>query len=259
MLFERVNAFRVAETRPRPEEVAWTGFNALVFKAPFADLGNWAPLGSWSFAVAMERHLLAHLERALREASVDRLGVAINRDASSVLKAFDVLKNELSQNGYTTTLFVLAGQLGTQLAVDLQQAIVGAWNDAVKSALGTTFRILGTHAGVPILDIPDSPAAGIYAVDLAQFGRLTRYGELPEFGIEEITPERAQSLLEHDPNLASDDSESGKLIGNDPLRRLQLKVLLKLFETYELKIVDREAAAGSPLTGPVLEWEPRDS
>lgn len=255
MLFERVNAFQHVTRRPRPEEVPWTGFSALVFKGPFVDLPNWAPLGSWAFAVAMERRLLEGLDHALREATAERIGDPTNRDAVSVLRAFDRLGNDLTQRGHASSLLVLAGPLGTQLAVDLQQTIAGAWRDDVKRALRTTFRIMGMHGGIPILDIPESPSPGVYAVDLARFARLTRYGDEPEFAIEEITPERARDLLAEDPKRAS--SAHGDVAqDDDPVRDLQMKVALKLFETYELTVLDKDAAAGTPLIGPVLEWEP---
>src|SRR5207244_1810098 len=91
MLFERVKAFEEVETRPPPEQVSWTGFSALVFKGPFVGLPNWAPLRTWPFAVEMERHLLARLEQEFRATADGQFGESVNRDAKSVLKAFDTL------------------------------------------------------------------------------------------------------------------------------------------------------------------------
>lgn len=255
MLFKRAGKFTEIAERPRPEEVPWTGFNALLFKAPFVDLPNWVPLRSWSFAVAMERSLLTKFDEALRQAAAGSLGQPVNRDAASVIGAFDRLSSQLSQQALQPDLYVLAGDLGTQLAVDLQRHIVGAWAEEVKHDLVTTFRIMGTYAGLPILDIPETPTPGVYAVDVRRFAELKRYGEDPEFKLEEVTAERAQKLLQSDPRLGA-STETTANAGPDAVERLRLKVALTLYETYELSVLDESAAAGCPLTGPVSEWQP---
>ncbi|MBI4212842.1 MAG: hypothetical protein HY534_00885 [Chloroflexi bacterium] len=255
-LFNRVHTFRLVNERPAPEEVAWTGFSAILFKAPFTDLGNWAPLNSWSFAVAMERKLLEKFDDMLHQATIDRLGVPVNRDAESVVLALQSFANELTRTGFTPSLFVLSGPLGTQLAVDLQQhpLIVGHHRDDMKKDLGTNFRILGMFGDVPMLDIPESRAPGVYAVDIQRFGQLTRHGEEPVFDIETIGEERARSLLRKSPELGA-PSDAARNVA-DAVRQLQLKVTLELFETYELEVLNKNAAVGSPLEGPILEWEP---
>lgn len=91
-------------------------------------------------------------------------------------------------------------------------------------------------------------------MDVGRFARLTRYGEKPEFEVEEITPQRARELLSKNPNLVS-NPPAGPQTEEERLRQLQLKVGLQLFETYELAVLEREAAASCPLVGPVLEWK----
>ena len=253
MLFHRANAFRQEAARPKPEDVSWSGFNVLLRKAPFVDLLNWAPCDSWDFAVAMELHLLARFERALRQAAEGRRGDPVNRKASAVLSALDAMANQLQTKGYAPTAFVLAGPLGTQLAIDMHmwKGIMDYSDPQVKQTLATTFRIFGMYAEVPILDIPESPSPGIYAMDVARFAKLTRYGAQPEFEIEEITPQRASDLLSKNPKLVSNPpAEPGK--EEERLRQLQLRVGLRLFETYALTALDSEAVVGCPLTGPVL-------
>ncbi|GEM_PF-1367731 len=249
MLFRRANAFQQQVIRPRPEDVSWSGFNVLPQKAPFVDLPNWAPYSSWEFAVAMEVHLLARLEGGLRRASEGRLGFPVNRDSVSVRAAFDALAAELQLRGHSPTVFVLAGTLGTQLAVDLQKAIIGTW-EQTEQALSRTFRILGIYADIPILHIAESPSPGMYVVDLTKFASLTRYGADPEFTLEEISPQRGKDLLSENPMLVS-DPPAGTGLEEERLRQLLMKVDLRLFETYELAVLDGEAVVGSPLVGPV--------
>src|SRR5688572_24384109 len=72
MLFKKAGSLKQELHRPAPEELAWSGFNLLLQKAPFTDLPNWGPYRPWDFAVALEQHLLAQLEQALRQAVGDR-------------------------------------------------------------------------------------------------------------------------------------------------------------------------------------------
>ena len=255
MLFQRSNALHQEKDRPKPEDVSWSGFNLLLQKAPFVDLPDWLPNQTWDFAVAMEKHLLARLEEALREVTEERLGGPVERKAESVLRAFDSLADQLDQKGYTPSVFVMAGPLGSQLLVDMKLRIVGDWEAQVKQALSTTFRIEGMYAGIPILDIRESPSPAVYAVDLARFATLTEYGEKPEFKLESIDAARAKELLKQNPNLVL-GSPAGPNVETEKIRQLQLKVGLQIFETYELRILDKYAVAGCPLTGPVLEWQP---
>ena len=99
---------------------------------------------------------------------------------------------------------------------------------------------------------PSRPTSDIYAVDLARFAILTRYGERPVFGIEEFTERRAREILARQPRLILDPPpESG--LEDERVRQLQLKVGLDLWETYELTVNDSNAVIGRPLVGPILE------
>jgi len=260
MLFDRSKALLRKKERPKPEEVSWSGFSLLLRKAPLVDLPNWAPYRTWDFAVAMEKNLLARFEQALREGTEGRFGDPVNRDAASVVRAFDDLAADLDGRGYTPSVLVMAGPLGSQLLVDLKpdpklRIVVSDWEPQVKQALGTTFRIVNMYEGLPILHIPESPSPGLYVVDLARFATLTEYGEKPDFELEAIDDVRARDLLQRNPNLVP-DSPTGPHSESEKARELQLKVFLKLYETYKLSVLDRNAVAGCPLTGPVLEWQP---
>lgn len=246
-LFKQVSAFR--RTNARPNDVNSTGFNVLIFKGPFVEGSNWLPHSSWDFAVAMERDRLGRLEHALREATEGRLGTPVNREATAVLEAFNVMGSQLELRGYVPSVFVLAGRLGMQLAVDLRKRIVDSWDPEVKGALGTTFRILGMHRGNPILDVPDTAAPAVYAVDLARFAMLTGYGEEPECAIEEITPERATELLSKNPRLVL-NPPPGFGMDEERIRQLRLRVGLQLWETCVLTVADGDAVLGCRLVGP---------
>src|SRR4051794_4057125 len=96
----------------------------------------------------------------------------------------------------------------------------------------------------------------LYAVDLAQFARLTRYGEGPKFGpelkVEPFSDDQARRALARQPNLILDPPpESG--LDDERVRRLQLRVGLELWETYKLDVKDPYAVIARPLADPTFE------
>ena len=252
MLFSKATSIREEPIRPRPEEIEWTGFNLLLQKAPFTDLPNWGPYRAWDFAVALEVSLLNKLEQALRTAVEDRQGDPVERKAQTVLQALDSMAFELDQNGYFPDAFVLAGQLGEKLVVELQKSLFEERQWIQRDAPGATFRIMGRHRGVPVLDLPDSPSPAVYAVDLARFATLTRYGAEPEMNLKPIDANRAKDLLAQNPRLISDLPKSPEYDA-ERIRQLQMKVEFQLFETYKLEVKDTYAAVGSPLVGDIRD------
>jgi hypothetical protein len=251
MLFERVGAFGVRE-QPAPQEIEPSGFRGIIFKGPFVEGSNWLSSSTWSYAVAMERHLSQRFERALRVAADGRDVLEVEREASAVLGGLDALARELVAQRMRPTLFVLAGELGAQVYRDVVSHIEPDWSQRVIDALRTTYRIIGMLGDVPVLSLPDTAVSAIYAVDLARFAALTRYGKQPEFRIEEFSEIRAREILARQPRLILDPPpESG--LEDERVRQLQLRVGLDLWETYELTVKDPNAVVGRQLVGPILD------
>jgi hypothetical protein len=250
MLFEFVGGIkRHAE---RPPDSAQAGFRTLFFKGPFVEGSNWLPPRAWELAVAMERHRLATLEEALRNALNGRLGSAVNRDVRSVLDAMDDGAQALRSTGYDPSVFVLTGPLGMQLQVDLAKSIVGAWEPEVRRGLRTTFRILGMHSGMPILDIAQSASPAVHVVDLRRFASLDLFDDGLTFALEDIDAARAAEMLRENPNIVVDPPpESGQDL--ERIRVLRLRVRLELWEAGALTVHDSNAAVGRPLVGDVLD------
>ena len=251
MLFERVGAFHLVQTAP-PPDVEPVGFKGIVFKGPFVDRSDWHQGSGWDFAVPMERHLLLRLDKELRAATDGRLGTDVEREARALVRTFDELARELVSASVRPSLFVLAGDLGTQLYIDLTREVIPDWDPRVEAALYTTYRIMGMYHDVPILELPDSQVPAVYALDLAQFATLTRYRELPDFKIEEFSEDRAREILARQPRLIMEPPPNSGL-DDERVRQLQLRVGLDLWETYELTVTDPNAVVGRPLVGPILD------
>jgi hypothetical protein len=251
MLFERAGAFKLKQPPP-PKDVESAGFRSIVFKGPFVEGSNWLTGSAWGYATAMERHLLRRLEEALREATIERIEASVERDARAIPRALSEMARELVGSGFQPSLFAFAGELGSQLYTDLTKEVIPDWDPRVQATLRTTYRIVGMFAGVPIMDIPVSPMPAVYAVDLASFASLTRYGEKPEFEVKEIDEERAREILARQPRLIMDPPPNSGL-EEERIRQLQLRVSLDLWETYELTVKDPRAVVGRPLVGPILD------
>jgi hypothetical protein len=228
------------------------GVRGIVFKGPLVEGSNWFRHQGWDFAVPLERHLLQRLAESLRLATAGRLIGEVAREAEALTLVFDELTRELASLTYRSTLLVVAGDLGTQLIVDLTKLVTPDWDARVKAALRTTYRILGMYRDIPILEVPGGQEPAVYAVDLARFATLTRYGELPEFNIEPFDEIQAREILKRQPRLILEPPpESG--LEDERVRQLQLRVGLDLWEAYELTVNDPNAVIGRSLVGPILE------
>jgi hypothetical protein len=255
MLFDRVGAFALKE-HPAPKGVEASGFRGIVFKGPFVDGSNWLQDSTWSYATAMERHLAQRFDRELQAAVDGRSGADVEREIRTVLRAFDTLARDLVGNGFRPTLFILAGELGGQLYRDVESHIVPEWSKSVQEALRTTYRIMGMYGDVPVLYLPDTLISSMYAVDLARFAALTRYGYgpdfKPEFDIKPFDDDEAREVLARQPRLIMNPPpDSGR--DDERAQQLQLRVGLDLWETYALTVKDPRAVAGRPFVGPILD------
>jgi hypothetical protein len=257
-LFERVDAFR-PRPLPAPAEARDFGFRAIVFKGSFVEGSHWGALSAQGYAAAHEDFLLRHLEETLRATVSGRFQSDVERDFQAVRDALNDMTDELQARGHDPTLFVITGQLGQQLYDDVRKSLLRAGDIRVSPPLRSKHRIVGVHAetGVPVLDIAESPAPALYAIDLARFATLTRYGTgpdlEPEFRIEEFTEARAREILQKQPRLILDPPpESGD--EEERIRQLRLRVGLELWETYELKVKDPRGVIARPLVGPPVDY-----
>jgi hypothetical protein len=250
-LFERVHAFEVSQSPP-PKDVEAFGFKGILRKGPFVEGSGWQLGSTSSYANAMERHLFVQFDEALRSATQERLDTEVARETQALLDAFDKMAYDLRAGGFRPTLYVVTGDIGAQPYIELRSQTIPNWDVKVWEALRSTYHVMGMYHDCPVLDLPVATVPAVYALDLAQFASLTRYGELPEFRIEEFSEQRAREILAHQPRLIQDPPpESG--LEEARIRQLQLRVGLDLWERYRLTIKDPLAAIGRPLVGPIVD------
>jgi hypothetical protein len=250
MLFKNVDAFRHESVVPDEKRLLAAGFNIIVPKGPFVDGSNWLMFNPWDFAVGFERHLLGRVDSALLgavRAQHSGFGPDVNRSAAEILSAVDAMSSQLVGAGRTATLIVLTGDLGMKLHVDLRMQLMRDWRTAPDDRY---HRILAFYERIPILDIAESDAPALYVVDLPNFGFLTRFGDEPEFAVEEFDDERARALLQQNPRIISEPPPQSGL-EDARVGQLRLRVGLRIFETYDLEVRNPAAVFGRRLVGPI--------
>ena len=243
-LFQRVGALE-RSSQGGPD--GGLGYNTLVPKGPFVEGSNFLDLPTWDLAIGIEFGLARQLEEALRAATDGRLGVVIEADAQAIVQAADEMAEELSEAGYTPTVFILVGRPSVDLAVALTYLVTPDWE--LKGILRMGFKILGAHRDVPIVEIDQGGAPAFYAVDLAKFARLRRFGSRPEFALNEIDAEEAAELLEENPGLIKEPPPVPGM-ENERVRKVLLQLHLRLYERHELVVQDRSAVVGRPVNYP---------
>lgn len=253
MAFGQAGVLRQLPKHVAPPSVRDSGFRIIVFKASFVDGVHSVLVSGQRFAMTMEEHLLTQLNGALQNATTDRLGDDISPDLSAFSSALDQMADDTLRRGGDVSLFVLAGQIGQELYDQFKATLQNPyqWYRERGITKRAVHRFMGAHAGVPVLNIADSPTPTLYAVDLAQFGTLTRYGKgpdfLPEFHVYGFTAAEARTVLARRPRLIMDPPpESGD--DDERIRQLRLRVGLELWETYDLKVHDDpRAVIGRPI------------
>lgn len=254
MLFKRVGAFHLSNTLP-PKDVEASGFKVLLHKGPFVEGSNWLQDSPRSFATEMERHLAMRLDSALQEAVQPLFRELVQPDARAIVETLELLDDELGSRGFRTTLVIISGDVGSRLRRHLDAGptsqLVPEWDSHVRSALETTYRMLGmwrdvAFRDVPVLTLPESRESLLYTVDLARFAALTRYEQPGDFVMVEFDEEEARKLLERQPGLVT-DPPPGTGSDEDRINRLRLRVGLDLWETYELSVKDPRAVIAHPL------------
>jgi len=243
-LFQQVRALQRRSGNGPPGGL---GYNTLVPKGPFVDDSNWVELPTWDLAIGIESALARELETALRQATRERLGEEIDAEAQAIVQAADAMAEELRNAGYTPTLYVLVGRPSINLAVALTYLVKPDWE--LSGPLHMAFKILGTRGDVPILEVDEGDIPALYAVDLARFARLRRFGNRPEFALNEIDAQEGAEWLAENPALVKEPPPMPGL-ENERLSHLLLQAHLRLYEKHELMVLDQSAAIGRPVNFP---------
>lgn len=254
MAFKQSGALKLLQ-KPAPPEVRDSGFRIIVFKASFVDGVHSVLVSGQRFATTLEEHLLRELNEALQKATTDRLGDDISPSVPSFIAALDQMTDGIQRRGGDVSLYVLAGQIGQELYDQFKERLQNpyAWYRERGIQKRALHGFMGAYAGVPVLNIANSPTPTLYAIDLAQFATLTRYGEgqdfLPEFRVYAFSPDDAREVLARNPHLILDPPpDSGD--EDERIRQLRLRVGLDLWETYDLKVKDPRAVLGRPIVDP---------
>ncbi len=243
MLFRQAGAFKLDDEIPPDVGI---GYNALVPKGPFVEGSNWLEMPTWELAVGIEQRLALAFEAHLREATADRLGETVAVDASAIVNAATSMADDLRGTGYHPSAIVIAGRPSTDIAVAVADLITPDW--MLDGILSTTFHVLGMHQNLPVFEMDHPGPPALYVVDLARFGTLHRYGEQPEFALDQIDEETATAWLQREPSIVPDVPAKPEF-EHERIQQLMLRAHLQLYERYELRIKDPRAAVCRPLAG----------
>jgi len=162
-----------------------------------------------------------------------------------MFREVDKLRTALSGRGLIPSAIVIAGRLDTNLWVDLHRHAVPTWE--LPEGLRAPW-IQGVYQEIPILNIRETEGSHtLYVADLAAFATLTRYGPDTQFSVDEIDEARAREILEKNPQVVAIPSGRPDTL-EERLRLLQLRVLLRLYESVGLELKDPDAALGADLS-----------
>ena len=252
MLFARVGALDFKHL-PAPEDVGDFGFKAIVSKHSFLEGVNSLIVSAQGWAMGQEDFLLKYFGENLLDAVNGYVGEEVVRDASAILSALKEMAVELRGQGLEPSAFAVTGSTGQALFEELRRATQNPWNwyrQVNHSASRATHRFIGVHEGIPFIAIESVRAPMLFAVDLARFGTLTRFGKGPnydpEFEVNPFTDDAARDELARQPNLILEPRpERGN--ESERIRQLRLRVGLELWETFKLDVQDPAAVVARPL------------
>jgi len=255
MLFARAGALELKHL-PAPEDVGDFGFKAIVSKQSFLEGVDSLIVSAQGWAIGQEDFLLKYFGENLLDAVNGYVGEQVVRDASAILRALEEMADELRGQGFVPSSYVVTGSMGQALFEELRRATQNPWNwyRQVNHSEGrAAHRFVGVHAGIPFIAIESVRTPMLFAVDLARFGTLTRYGNGqnydPEFEVKAFTDDEARDVLARQPNLIPEPRpERGN--ESERIRELQLRVGLELWETFKLDVKDPAAVLARPLVDP---------
>ncbi|MGH2351368.1 MAG: hypothetical protein ACRDJN_07100 [Chloroflexota bacterium] len=240
-LFERAGRFR---TSPQWNSAHAFGFSVLLQKGPFVEGSNWLSYSTWEFALAAQRHILSRFEELLRLASGPPPGASdLTPTWHDILGKAEELAGRVGPSDEKALLIVVTGDLDGNLLEAFPHHATPRWG--LSDQLDQPW-ILGAHHNAPVLHIRDAPISAVYAVDLARFATLTKYGTDIEFDVRLFDESEARELLTKNPDLIADPAP-GPAAEEERTRQLQLMVGLRLYESFGFEQDDTDAAAGWPI------------
>ena len=232
-LFKECGAFLylTEHTDPRPEK---RGFFDLLSKAFLADMPSsgrtwYEPLKGDQFGRGLASDILARLCEALDEAP--ELSVPLN-SPEELLSAFDDAKAELGNS--SELVAVLAGDwmaIEVALHTGKRDGFIPAW----QLPDGNRDGEWGQYHGHTLLRGPRDGERRLYLVDPGSWGCFVRAqceGDQDlSIEIKPISADRAQQLLDENPNHIPDDSDQ-----ESKLRKLQTFVELAVCHRIEFRV-----------------------
>ena len=257
-LFRECGAFLslTEHTDPSPEK---RGFFDLVSKAFLADMPSsgrtwYEPLKGDQFGRGLVSDILARFCEALDEAP--ELSVPLN-SPEELLSAFDDAKAELGNS--SELVAVLAGDwmaIEVALHTGKRDGFIPAW----QLPDGNRDREWGQYHGHTLLRGPRDGERRLYLVDPRSWGCFVRAqceGDQDlSIEIKPISADRAQELLDENPNHIPDESDQ-----ESKLRKLQTFVELAVCHRIEFRVkahsrAKRMVSAGENVASEVTEAQP---
>ena len=162
-------------------------FRQLIGRGPFVEESNWAPLSTWTFAAALERHLLTRLFQLCEPG--EQVGAVEGWD--------DALRSLQPHGGVGRDwAYLLSGDVDPEVSAAVVKVNPRDW---WLDPLSNKPWLMGEHAGSPIVRIPDaSGTATVTKVSLLQF-RLTRVlspdGGLLDCTVRDLTSDEREELV----------------------------------------------------------------
>jgi hypothetical protein len=256
-LFRRQNAFT---QDPTWNDAFAFGFNVLLRKAPFVEGSSWLPYGTYEFASAVQRRLIWRLEERLRADAGDDLGETAEADElvplgwPEILGAARAMADELETSGYVPSLVVIAGEIGSDMLVQLMDHATPPWSmpEETRGAW-----IIGAMDSLPILHVPDPAPPAVYVTDLGRLAHLTQHGLVPQYEIREFDEATAAEMV--DAGRTPVDIPAGRQDTRDErIRQLRLRVGLRLYESFSIRPQDENAVLARQLEGAISSHGARE-
>lgn len=230
------------------EEANWSdehriGINVLLRKGPFVEGSSWAQYQTWQFALALERYLLSRFEDLLRSSSDSQPRPSIHWSWPEILSASDGMFETIRSGPNHQTAIVIAGPHYADWLVELTKQSVPVTPDwDLPEDLNRTW-IVGLYHDRLILHIDEASTPALYAVNVRQFARLTRFG-IPQLEIDDFSEEHARELVVKK-RVRPSVRQGRRGTRSELIRQLRLKVWLKLIESWDLRVLDPGAVASA--------------
>ena len=233
--FEVAKAFNhlPSDAEDLPDE---RGYRVLVLKGPFAEEPSNARIayGSWEgrdYGRGLANDVIEQFVAALEVSPQNTDSLATAKD---LLAKLDELIQDLQPSG--SLVIVLAGNwsdVEVELAVNEPAGFELQWRVPEDELTGD----IGRYQGFPVFRRRSFAPRELYVVDLEAWGQMVR-GEYEDgrdifVRVSPISGERAQELLEGNPNHFTDEPDEAS-----KLRKLQTHVELTIYARFEFKVLD---------------------